>query len=182
MCLFVPKEWCIILHDFEKRHVWEKCGSSVTALSAFIQLGCNILKKVISDILDFLHEDNHQGKVTSLFTTFGGQFCLSFRLEDSLILNISGKKSNNVLVFLHEVSCQGKLAFETTFLCWVQPIVPLAQSHYRIFYDHYHWKVSIDIWGFSYGDAHQGKVVSEITFVSCMLSSVPLIQSNCRIL
>ena len=80
---------------------------------------------------------------------------------------------------MHEVSCQGKLAFKTTFLCWVQPIVPLAQSHYRIFWwslslEGINWYVRFFIWRCSSRDGSIWDYLCWLHVVKCASHSIKL--------
>ena len=69
------------------------------------------------------------------------------RLQFSLITNISGRKSVDIIDFLRGNNHQGEVGDETSAFGWVWPVVPLFQSNQIVgFYDHqYLWKESSEI-------------------------------------
>ena len=102
-------------------------------------------------------------------------------LHCSLIINISGKESVNLLDFLHRDNPQRKVTCETTSFGWVCPVVPLIQSDCRLLW------LSIPMEGinqldFLHEDNLQRKVAFETTSFCLVWEVVSLIQSDGRIL
>ena len=105
----------MLLLILRKLHVLEKSDSSVMAQNALNKSDCSILWSSISleginQYLRFLFWDNNQGKIgLRLLVLFGrGQLgpC-PVRLQDSLIINITGR---NQTITLHKDSHQWKFA------------------------------------------------------------------------
>ena len=82
----------------------------------------------------FIHGVMHQVKIASETTTLVECDQLvshSFRLQDFLIINFSGK-NQYLRFFLHGVSHQGKVAAETITFGWLWSFVSLNQSERTI--------------------------------------------------